>query len=122
MAMAIVRVNRFTDGRGVLTGIFSLTFSGSYTTGGEACDLRPLIGWVSGRDPFETAFVQAAGGGWKLTYNPALRTVQVWIEQAVATNTPLGEHTAAAYGAGLTGDVSIRLVAKFSKSSGGQLF
>lgn len=122
MAMTITRINRFTDGRAVLAGVFRLTFSGSYTTGGEACDLRSLIGWVAGLDPFEVNFDQNASGGWKLTYNQALRTVQVWIEQTIATNTPLGEHTAAAYGAGLTGDTGIIMIAKFSKSSGGQLF
>lgn len=122
MAMAIARVNRFTDGRATLTGIFSLTFSGSYTTGGEACDLRPLIGWVTGRDPYSVYFEQDGSGGYKLSYNHTNRTVQVFIEQTIATNTPLGEHTAAAYGAGITGDTTIRLIANFSKSSGGQLF
>lgn len=122
MAMAIARLNRFTDGRATITGIFSLTFSGSYTTGGEACDLRPLIGWVTGRDPYEVSFDQDASGGWKLTYNHALRTIQVWIEQTIATNTPLGEHTAAAYAAGLTGDTGVRMIARFSKASSGALF
>lgn len=122
MAMAFTRVNRFSDGRSNITGIFSLTFSGSYTSGGEACDLRPLIGWVANRDPYSVYFEQDGSAGYKLSYNHANRTVQVFIEATIATNTPLGEHTAAAYGAGLTADTSIRLIAAFSKSSGGQLF
>lgn len=114
MAMAIALVDRFGDGNRTIVGIFSLTFTSNYATGGEAADLRPLIGWTN-EDPYDINFLQDGSAGVKLSYNRATRKVMVFIEQAVGTNTALGEHTAAAYNATLTADTNIRMVCKFKK-------
>lgn len=114
MALTAALVDRFGDGNRTIVGIFSLTFATNYPAGGEALDLRPLIGWTN-KDPYDVNFLQDGSAGVKLSYNRTTRKVQVFIEQAVGTNTALGEHTAAAYNATLTADTNIRMVCKFKK-------
>jgi hypothetical protein len=114
MAMTVARVDRFLEGPLTLCGIFSLTFSGSYQATGEPADLLPLMGWGN-EQPYDVQFFQEGSAGWKLSWNRTTKRVQVFIEQTTGTNLPLAEHTVAAYGAGLTGDTNIRLIARFKK-------
>lgn len=93
----------------------TLTFgAGDYTATGLTFDLTQ--GWPQGQNlpasqpPTNVTFFDASVSGtteYLLVYNagttPANGKVQVFIEQTVATNTPLAEHTAATFNAALTG-------------------
>lgn len=104
MALAATLVDRYFDGkRGHL--IITITASGSYTTGGDTLSLAGLMPgsatvptWaeIQGVNGFVYAYVAGT--------TQANGKVKVFVEATVATNTPLAEHTAVAYVAGVTGD------------------
>lgn len=93
--------------------VFTLVFSGSYVANGDTLNLCGFQ--IPGTQPPLAVFITGLNG---VIYQyrklaPAGRctgTVKVMIEQTVATNTPLGEHTAVAYVASVTSDVVTALV------------
>src|SRR5215813_12285789 len=102
MALSLVINKKKYDGKR-LEIVGTITASGSYTTGGDTLSLAGL-GIQSSLIPF---YVEINGvSGFFYAYvngtTQANGKVKVFVEQAVATNTPLGEHSAAAYVAGVT--------------------
>lgn len=105
MALAVGSVvDKYFDGkRGHL--IITITASGSYTTGGDTLSLANLMPgsgalptWaeINGINGFSYSYVAGT--------TQANGKVKVFVEATVATNTPLAEHSAATYVAGVTGD------------------
>ena len=86
---------------------FRLVFSGSYSTGGETLNFSsfhtlvgiPLWCHIVGQTGYKYEYAMGT--------DPTNGKVKVMIEQTIGTNTPLGEHTAVAYAAGVTGDTVI---------------
>lgn len=112
MALVAAITKQYYDGKKVHV-IGTITASGSYTTGGDTLSLTGLNikssqvpYWleVQGVNGFNYAYVVGA--------TQATGKVKVFVLQAAATNTPLAEHTAAAYVAGVTGD-TITFYAEF---------
>lgn len=100
---------------GVLNGIFSLTFSGSYSTGGEALDLSTLIGFTNRRPDF----VEVVGvAGYIYKYDYANKKVLVYIPTTPSTNAPFAQHSAATYDAAVSGDTVKLLAFWFATPSG----
>ena len=106
MAIAVAVTKQYWDGKKVHV-VGTLTFSGNYATGGDGINFTGL-GIKSSLAPywFEVqginGFIYAYAPG-----SPASQTngkIKVFVEATVATNTPLAEHTAVAYVAGVTGD------------------
>lgn len=105
MSLAIATViDKYVDTkRGHL--IFTITPSGTYPTGGDTLNLSGLMPGSS----LVPTWVEINGvSGFFYSYvngtTQANGKVKVFVEQAVATNTPLAEHSNAAYVAGVTGD------------------
>lgn len=85
--------------------IFTVVASGSYTTGGDVLDLT-VIGVPSANVP---KFVRIAGiAGFVYQYvvgaTAALGKMFVYCNTAGGANAAMGEHTAAGYVAGVSGD------------------
>lgn len=104
MALTVTVIDKYFDGkRGHM--IIGVTASGNYSTGGDTLNLANLIPgagtlptWVELQGINGFVYAYAAGT------TQANGKMKVFVEQAVATNTPLAEHSAAAYVAGVTGD------------------
>lgn len=80
----------------------TLAASGSYATGGDAIDFTNLGSILRAKDPL---FVEVQGiAGFVYQYNRVTKKLLVYCNTAGGANAPLGEHTAAAYAAGVTGD------------------
>lgn len=75
----------------------ALTFSGSYSTGGDALAIAKFIPMLS---TLRRVVVVGSLRGLEGEYIVATSLLKLWI--AMAANVPT-EHTAAAYNAGLTG-------------------
>lgn len=82
----------------------SIIASGSYPTNGDPLDFRGIIGYTD-KDPF---WVNAIGkAGFIYQYDYLNRKMFVYCNTAGGVNAPLGEHTNAAYAAGVTGDTIV---------------
>ena len=77
-----------------------LTPSGSYAAGGDVVDFALIA--PSRKQPV-TVNIKGKSG-FIYSYDLANKKVQVWCNTAGGSNTALGEHTAAALVAGVTGD------------------
>jgi hypothetical protein len=100
MALAATRLSRVKTGT-TIRGSFSIVASGNYATNGDALDFAPLIGFTN-RQPKS---VRIAGkSGFEYEYDYVNKKMLVFCNTAGGANAPLGEHTAAAYVAGVTGD------------------
>lgn len=87
----------------------TLAASGNYAAGGDSVDFTQLGSILRARDPL---FVDIQGiSGFVYQYNRSTKKVLVYCNTAGAANAPLGEHTAAAYAAGVTGDtIRVRMI------------
>lgn len=87
----------------------TLVASGSYATGGDTIDFTQLGSIIRAKDPL---FVEVNGiAGFVYQYNRVTKKLLVYANTAGGSNAPLGEHTAAAYAAGVTGDtIRVRMV------------
>lgn len=88
---------------------FTLVFSGTYPTGGETLNFAAL-GPTGKAAPLDVKITGIAGfvythqGPAAGTHDATNGRVQVYCNTAGASNAPLGEHTAATYAAGVSGD------------------
>lgn len=90
----------------------TLAASDSYATGGDAVDFRQLGSIYRAKDPY---LVIAMGkAGFVYQYDYANRKMLVFCNTAGGANAALGEHTAAAYAAGVSGD-TIKCLLFFDK-------
>ncbi len=92
--------------RGVnfIVAFFTITVSGNYATGGEIpSPTIQALNRFNGRAPL---FVIIQGkAGFVYSYDSATGKVLVYCNTAGGANAALGEHTAAAYAAGVAADV-----------------
>lgn len=111
MALALT-VTKKTKQMRIFEIVGTLVFSGSYPgSGGDTLDLGPYNPLVSSRNP---DFVDIMGkAGFSYLYDFAQKKVTVRVNDAGGANAPQGEHTTAAYAAGVTGD-SVVLVARWN--------
>lgn len=100
MALALSGVKRFKFGAGLIV-VGTITPSGDYETGGNALDLSKVAG-LTNRQPD----VVLVGGiaGFIYQYDKANKKLLVYTNTAGGENNALGEHTAATYVAGVSGD------------------
>jgi len=91
---------------GMLVGVFSVVASGSYATGGDTLDFGTLIGYTN-RQPSSVSISGKAGFVYQ--YDLANKKMLVYCNTAGGANSALGEHTAAGYVAGVTGDTIIAI-------------
>lgn len=103
MALAGTRTKR-DQMPGMLVGVFSVVASGNYATGGDSLDLQPLMG-ITTKQP-DMVFISGKAG-FVYPYDLANKKMLVFCNTAGGANAALGEHTAAAYAAGVTGDTII---------------
>jgi hypothetical protein len=100
MAAAVTITKQRDFGQGMFV-FGTIVFSGNYPTGGEAMDLTTL-GAKTTKQP---DFVDISGkAGFVYSYDFANKKVMVFCNTAGGANGALGEHTAAAYAAGVSGD------------------
>lgn len=105
MAMAATLRKRHSSG-GVTTATFSLVASGNYSTGGDSVDFAPKVGFLN-KQP---EFVDINGkSGFIYSYDAANKKVISYCVTTSGANTALGEVSAGAYPAGITGD-TIRVI------------
>lgn len=84
--------------------IFRLVASGNYAVGGEVP--TPTIQSLNRFNGRPVARCTISGrAGFVYSYNESNGKVQVWCNTAGGVNGGLGEHTAVAYVAGVTGDM-----------------
>lgn len=104
MTLAISNIKKVKDGKTFeLTATVAL--SGSYPALGEPLDLSGYNPFVSTRQP---DIVNAVGkAGFQYQYDHANKKLMVRVNDAGGVNAPMGEHTAAAYAAGVSGDTII---------------
>lgn len=83
-----------------------LTFSGSYSTGGDTVNLAGLVPGVGKAPPLKVDINGQSGAEYRWVPGTTMSNgkVKVMVETTVATNTLLSEHTAVSYVAGVTGD------------------
>lgn len=93
----------------MVRGVF--VFSGTYPTGGESLAALTLL--VKSTLKAIDMFVHGKAG-FVYTYDEAANKVQVFTNTAGGVNAALGEHTAAAYVGGVSGDV-VTFVGLFKK-------
>lgn len=90
----------------------TLTPTGSYATGGDVVDFTQLGSVYRAKDPL---IVEITGkAGFVYQYDVVNKKVLVFCNTAGGANAALGEHTAIAYVAGVTGDL-IRVRMAFAK-------
>jgi hypothetical protein len=105
MAIAATLLKRRQTPLGIV-GLVQLTASGSYSTGGDSVDLATVVG-MTNRKP---DFVEIAGiAGFVYQYDQANKKVLVYCNTAGGSNAALGEHTAATYATGVSGDTILAL-------------
>lgn len=109
MALAVTKQFEKWDGK-VLRVWFAVVASGSYPTGGDTLNFTGL-GIHSSLAPIWAEIQGISGFGYNYVFgSPASQAngkMKVFVEATVATNTPLAEHTAATYVAGVTGDAIV---------------
>ena len=103
MALALTMLKRNKAGSG-LKALVQLTFSGNYPAGGELMDISAVVGF-SNREPDDVNIY--GKGGFVYQYDAANDKVFVYCNTAGGANAPLGEHTAAAYAAGVAADIVV---------------
>lgn len=105
MPATLTVTKQWHDGK-VLNVIGTVVLTGSYPTGGDPLDLTGK-GIQTAQKPI-IARIDTRTGGFKTTYIPgtslANGKVKVMVNDAGGANAAMGEHTAASYVAGLTGD------------------
>lgn len=101
MPLAVSAVKRKADGQGIIaTG--KLTASGTYPASpGDALDLALSVGYTNRRPDF---VVVTGKAGFVYQYDITNKVLIVFCNTAGGANNALGEHTNAAYVAGVTGD------------------
>lgn len=100
MALAVSNIKKRQNG-GLFAATFDVTPSGNYAAGGEV--LAPTLESISalGKAP---DFVKVDGkAGFVFQYDHANKKLLTFCNTAGGANAALGEHTAAAYVAGITG-------------------
>lgn len=103
MAAAFTLVDKWDDGQRVHV-LSTLALSGSYATGGEAVTLQATLSALVAALRSNPSYVAIDGkAGYKYEYNAA--TAKVMVRQCAASGNPMAEIPAAAYPAGVTGDV-----------------
>ena len=108
MALTLTRGNRKLNG-GILIASFSIVASGSYATGGDAADFAPPLGFTN-HQPDNVDLEGIAG--FTYVYNYTTKKVMVFCNTAGGADQPLGELSAGAYPAGITGD-TIRAIVTY---------
>ena len=98
MALAVAVTKRLKFNNGVMV-IGTITASGSYTTGGEALAMTTLSGLT--RAPLRVEIDGKAG----FRYEWDSANAKMMVRQCAAAANPMAEIPAAAYPAGVTGDV-----------------
>lgn len=111
MAMAIAPNSTFKPftlrGNNFFATLCRIAVSGNYAIGGDALDFKAL----AKTSPKQPKFVLIFGiGGFVYSYDLVNKKVFVYVNTAGGVNTALGEHTAIAYVAGVTGDTIYALV------------
>lgn len=100
MALAVA-LNKRSKTSGVLIAKFTLTPSGSYSTNGDSVDFAPKVGFTN-RQP---DYVDINGvAGFTYAYKRSTKKMLVFCNTAGGADQPLGELSAGAYPAGITGD------------------
>lgn len=114
MALAITGVIRPWQLPGFSIALVKLTFSGSYSTGGDACvvDSTVFPGVLNKADIVKP--LTGAAGGYILEHIKSTDKMKIWCNTAGAADAALGEHTAAAVSAGVTGATIYALCVWFS--------
>jgi hypothetical protein len=109
MAMTFTQSGPRRPGLATVEVFGRLVASGNYSTGGDTVDFTALGSYWRSKDPL---FVEIQGkAGFVYQYDVENKKVLVYSNTAGGANAPLGEHTAAAYAAGVTGDViRVRMV------------
>lgn len=108
MALTFTPTKKDAAKRGfVLIG--TIVFSGSYPgSGGDVLDFGPYNPFLSNVQP---NFVEIVGkAGFSYLYDFAQKKVTVRVNDAGGANAPMGEHTTAAYAAGVSGDTVLARV------------
>lgn len=112
MALAGTVIRRNKLGQGMRCEVL-ITPSGNYATGGDTLDLMSLCGFVGRLPTFVTIRGKAgfiyewAGNGPASNRTTANQKMLVFCNTAGGANAALGEHTAAAYVAGILADVLV---------------
>jgi hypothetical protein len=87
-----------------------LTFTGSYTAGGDALNLQKLMAGPGGR--IRRIIALGSARGYSLEYNKTTQKLQLWVPNSTGPAT--AEHGAAAYDSDLTAsDVDVGFLIKF---------
>ncbi len=101
MPVAVSAIKKIKENRS-FSVVATLVFSGTYPTNGEPLDISSYYPYVSARQP---DVVQVQGkAGFVYSYDPVNKKIFVYTNTAGGANSALGEHTNAAYVAGVTGD------------------
>ena len=100
MAVTLTMLKRSKGGSG-LRALVQVVFSGNYPANGEPVDFSAVVGFTN-REPDDVDVMGKAGFVYQ--YDPVNDKILVYCNTAGGANAPLGEHTAAAYAAGVTGD------------------
>lgn len=107
MAVVATITEQWTDGKRVHV-IGALTFSSTYATGGDAFDFQsgPTVSvGTAVKTSKQPSIVLIEGkAGFVFQYDYAAKKILAYSNTAGGANAALGEHTAAAYAAGITGD------------------
>lgn len=110
MALAATLLRRNKLGQGLRCEV-QITPSGNYATGGDALDFRTVCGYTTSLPTFvvirgKAGFIyEWAGNGPASNRTVANQKMLVFCNTAGGANAALGEHTAAAYVAGILADV-----------------
>ena len=103
MAVAISLIKRNLAGRPKKASC-TLTFSGTYPTGGEVVDFAAILG-IGSRQP-DTIDINGKAG-FIYSYDGANKKVMVFTNSAGGANAALTEHTNIGYVGGVSGDTVI---------------
>lgn len=101
MPVAVTVVRRGRAGRSFKV-MGTLALSGTYPTGGEPLDFYPYFPFASARQPDKVNVDGKAGFIYQ--YDPVNKKLLTYTNTAGGANAALGEHTAATYVAGVSGD------------------
>lgn len=105
MALTGTRLKAGKSGN-TFVAVFSVVASGNYATGGDSLDFGTIVSYTN-RQPDMVLISGMAGFVYQ--YDLVNKKMLVFCNTAGGANAALGEHTAAAYVAGVTGD-SIRAI------------
>lgn len=114
MAVALtsgVTLKKLSGGSPIMVVQGRLTFSGSYATGGDPFNFANQFGFTD-NSPFYVLIFGIAGFIYQYDYTN--NKIFVYCNTAGGANAALGEHTAAGYAAGVSGD-TVTFVAFFAR-------